>query len=353
MTEYVLRSGKPALADLAEIERLKAAGEYVQSGAPAVIWLGVPLCNAGVPFGVMAVQDHHNPRAYGEEEKQILGFVAGQTALAIQRKRAEGDLRVALAAEKELNQLKSNFVSMVSHEFRTPLGVILSSSNILDRYLDRLPPDKRRAQLRAIRRSVHRMNDLIEDVLLLGKFDAGALACNPMPVDLPALCLRAVGEIESASGCEGAIQFQAEGDFKEALADESLVHHILTNLLGNAVKYSPRGHAIELRLARVGEDAILEVQDHGCGIPEADQARLFTAFYRGANVGHAPGSGLGLVIVKRCTDLHGGHIACESAVSHGTTFRVTLPLFSGTRLFRRAPLPAALPEPTQANALNL
>ncbi len=336
MTEYVLRTGRAALADLEEIARLKAAGEYVQSGAPAKIWLGVPLtASGGRPFGVMAVQDHHNERVYGEEEKQILSFVAGQTALAIERKRAEHDLRVALEAEKELNQLKSSFVSMVSHEFRTPLEVILSSSNILDRYLDRLPPEKRAAQLRAIRKSVHRMNDLIDDVLLLGKFDAGALNCQPAPLDLVAFCRRMTREIESASAREDFIRFTAEDSYADACADEGLLQHILTNVLGNAVKYSPPDRPVEFTLARRGVDAEFIVRDHGCGIPAADQARLFTAFYRGSNVGQKPGSGLGLVIAKRCVDLHGGEIRCRSVEGAGTTFCVTLPLFDGTRVFRR------------------
>jgi len=336
MTEYVLRTGRAALVDLIEIEKLKASGEYVQSGAPAKIWLGVPLSSGGKPFGVMAVQDHHNERVYGEEEKQILSFVAGQTALAIERKRAENDLRVALAAEKELNQLKSSFVSMVSHEFRTPLGVILSSSNILDRYLDRLPPDKRAAQLRAIRKSVHRMNDLIDDVLMLGKLDAGVLCCQPVPLDLAAFCRRATGEIESATARDGAIRFiESENNGETASADEGLLHHILTNILGNAVKYSSPGEPVEFILARRGPDAEFVVRDRGCGIPAGDQARLFTAFYRGSNVGQKPGSGLGLVIAKRCVDLHGGVIRCESEEGKGTTFTVTLPLFDATRVFHR------------------
>ena len=335
MTEYVLRTGRAALADLEEIARLKQAGEYVQSGAPAKIWLGVPLSSGGRPFGVMAVQDHHNERVYGEEERQILSFVAGQTALAIERKRAENDLRVALAAEKELSQLKSSFVSMVSHEFRTPLEIILSSSNILDRYLERLPPDKRAAQLRAIRKSVHRMNDLIDDVLFLGKFDAGALCCQPVPLDLAAFCRRAANEIESASARQGVIHFASLDSNTDATADEGLLQHILTNILSNAVKYSPLDRAVEFTLNRRGTDAEFVIKDHGCGIPAADQARLFTAFYRGSNVGQTSGSGLGLVIAKRCVDLHGGTIHCQSEQGIGTTFTVTLPLYDGTRVFRR------------------
>lgn len=251
------------------------------------------------------------------------------------REQAEAELRVALQAEKELNQLKSSFVSMVSHEFRTPLGIILSSSNILDRYLDRLPPEKRRAQLRAIRKAVHHMNDLIEDVLLLGKFEAGALNCQPVPLELAAFCRSIAGEIESAAAREGAIVFSSVGALQNASADEGLLHHILANILGNAVKYSAPQQTVDFNLSRSGPDAVFVIRDQGCGIPPGEQARLFTAFYRGSNVSQKPGSGLGLVIAKRCVDLHGGSVRCESQPGVGTTFTVTLPLFDGTRIFRR------------------
>ena len=253
------------------------------------------------------------------------------------REVAESELRVALAAERELNQLKSSFVSMISHEIRTPLEVILSSSNILDRYLERLPPEKRKAQLRAIRKSVHRMNDLVEDVLLLGKFDAGRLLCTPGLVDLAGVCRRVAAEVETASGREGAIEIRADDFDDEASADETLLVHILGNLLGNALKYSGTSEQVDFTITRHGPDAEFVVTDRGCGIPVADQSRLFTPFYRGANVGHTRGTGLGLAIVKRCVELHDGAIRCESAVGYGTTFTVTLPLFDGTRRFRRKP----------------
>lgn len=252
------------------------------------------------------------------------------------REAAQDELRIALNAEKELNQLKSSFVSMVSHEFRTPLEVILSSSNIIDRYLDRLPADKRKAQLRAIRKSVARMNDLIEDVLFLGKFDAAGMACHPTPVDLAAFCGRAIAEIESAVSRPGAIRLLVENLEGGAQADEGLLHHILTNLLSNALKYSPPEAPVELIVTRDGLNARFTIRDRGRGIPAADHSRLFTAFYRGSNVGQTQGSGLGLVIVKRCVDLHNGAIECQSAEGQGATFIVTLPLFDGTRFFRRA-----------------
>jgi len=259
------------------------------------------------------------------------------------RKRAEIEMRLALEAEKELNQLKSNFVSMVSHEFRTPLGVILSSSNILDRYLDRLPADKRKTQLRAIRKSVHRMNDLVEDILLLGKFDAGRMACNPSPINLDHFCDKVVAEVESACGREQAITLDLDPRSKDGVGDETLLLHILVNLLGNALKYSPQGNQVHFGVRRLGSHAEFTIRDFGCGIPSADQGRLFTAFYRGGNVSHTQGSGLGLVIVKRCVDLHAGSILCQSVEGEGTTFTVTLPLFGETDFFKRVAPPGSDP----------
>lgn len=259
------------------------------------------------------------------------------------RKRAEIEMRLALEAEKELNQLKGNFVSMVSHEFRTPLGVILSSSNILDRYLDRLPADKRKTQLRAIRKSVHRMNDLVEDILLLGKFDAGRMTCNPSPVNLDQVCRKVVAEVESACGREQAILFDMDPGAGDAVGDETLLLHILVNLLGNALKYSTQENQVRFGVRRLGSHAEFTIQDFGCGIPSADQGRLFTAFYRGSNVSHTQGSGLGLVIVKRCVDLHAGSIHCQSVEGEGTSFTVTLPLFGETDFYRRVAPP--IPDP--------
>lgn len=275
-------------------------------------------------------------------ERRVENRTVALTEEVAARKRAEIEMRIALDAEKELNQLKSNFVSMVSHEFRTPLGVILSSSNILDRYLDRLPGDKRKAQLRAIRKSVHRMNDLVEDILLLGKFDAGRMTCNPSPVNLELLCRKVVAEVESASGRGQAVNLTVDTRCHDAVGDETLLLHILVNLLGNALKYSPPGNHVEFRVGHSGQNAEFVIQDFGCGIPATDLGRLFTAFYRGSNVGHTQGSGLGLVIVKRCVDLHMGSIHCQSAEGRGTTFTVSLPLFGETDFFKRS-APAMAP----------
>jgi PAS domain S-box-containing protein len=244
-----------------------------------------------------------------------------------ERKRAEAEMERALAHEKELSELKSRFVAMVSHEFRTPLGIIMSSAEILDAYLDRLPPEERRANLKDIFQSSKHMASMMEEVLLLGRVEAGKMTCRPVPMDLVSFCEKLVDEIGSATTNRCSIQLSAPRDLPEAQADESLLRHIFNNLLNNAVKYSPNGSAVQFTLEAHGPLAVFTVRDRGIGIPEADQRQLFQAFHRGRNVGETPGTGLGMVIVKHCVQLHQGKIAFQSREAQGTTFAVGLPLF--------------------------
>jgi PAS domain S-box-containing protein len=243
------------------------------------------------------------------------------------RKKAEAELLRALAREKELSALKSNFVSMVSHEFRTPLGVIMSSSEILQDYLEELDPGEREGHLRSIARNTRRMSELMEEVLVLGRLDAGKMDFNPAPLDLRILCSRLVDEVHSATDRLCPIELNAGDVPGEAHGDERLLRHILLNLLTNAVKYSEAGQPVDFVLHRDEGEAVCTIRDHGIGIPEADQPHLFNAFHRGHNVGQRPGTGLGLVIVKRCVELHGGKIAVKSKPGEGTTMTVRLPMF--------------------------
>ena len=243
------------------------------------------------------------------------------------RQQAETSLRLALAAERELNELKTRFISMVSHEFRTPLAVIMSSAEILDAYLDRLTPEKRALHLHDIVDCTGRMARMIDEVLLLGRLEAGKMACKPAPVDLVALCRRLVEHVVSATHGRCPIRFEPPAALPPARADEDLLRHILGNLLTNAVKYSPEGCPVEFELAVEGADARFVVRDRGIGIPDADARQLFTAFHRGTNVGSIKGSGLGLVIVKASADLHQGTVTFQSRENQGSTFTVVLPVF--------------------------
>ena len=243
-----------------------------------------------------------------------------------QRKQAEAELLRTLAREKELGQLRSKFVSMVSHEFRTPLAIIHSSAEILDDYLDQLEKAERKDHLQSIRKNTRRMAALMEETLLIGSFDAGKMEFKPAPLELPSFVRRLVDEVHSATHRRCPVElFHAEMP-AIAHADGRLLRHIFTNLLTNAVKYSDPGRAVHFEIVGDGSEIVCTIRDRGIGIPEPDREWLFNAFHRGQNVGDRPGTGLGLIIVKRCVDLHGGTIKVDSKLGEGTVVTVRLPI---------------------------
>lgn len=245
-----------------------------------------------------------------------------------QLRRVESELRHALAQEQELSRLKSNFVQVVSHEFRTPLGVILSSTDILEAYFDRLSVDDRKEHLAAIQQATGRMSGLMEEVLLLGLAESGQMKPKPTDTNLGAFTRSVVDELSSATARKCPILLSETLGDQDAQVDEMLLRHVLSNLISNAVKYSASGVPVEVTIERSGSNALFRIRDHGIGIPEADQPRLFSAFYRAANVGSRPGTGIGLVVVRRCVDLLGGDVQFQSQVGVGTTFTISVPVFN-------------------------
>ena len=256
-------------------------------------------------------------------EDHLLGILLDIT----QRKQVEAELNRTLSREKELSQLKSNFVSMVSHEFRTPLGIIQSSAELLRDFHERMQPEERREQLEAVTRSTRRMAGMMEEILVLSRLDAGKLIFQPATMDLNVFCRRVVDEVLSATNRRCHIELSLNAVPLEAEADERLLGHIFTNLLSNAVKYSEPGATVHFAVKRDGYEALCVVRDHGIGISRDDQRQLFKAFHRGSNVGTRPGTGLGLLLVKRCAELHGGQVHVHSKIGEGTTVTVRLPVF--------------------------
>lgn len=243
------------------------------------------------------------------------------------RERAQAELRIALESEKELGELRNTFVSMVSHQFRTPLGAILSSAEILEHYHDKVGSEKRQKHLETIQNAVQRMSGLVDEVLLFNRSQSGRMDFRPAPLDLLTLCRQLIDEVHSATSRRCPILFEPNGTPAHVRGDERLLRHVLTNVLDNAVKYSPAGSNVSLALARNGDNAVFTVRDSGAGIPAADKAKLFTPFHRGRNVSGTPGTGLGMVIVKRCVERHGGRLAVESVEGAGTTVIIHIPLF--------------------------
>ncbi|MBD2130491.1 PAS domain S-box protein [Microcoleus sp. ZQ-A2] len=261
------------------------------------------------------------------------------------RKQAEIESYKVLQRERELSILKSSFVAMTSHEFRTPLTAISSSTDLLQRYRNRLSEEKQQAHLHRIKSAVQRMTQMLNDILLMSEAEAGKLQFNPTPLNLIQFCRHLVEDVQPTAKEQQVIHFtyrsngtlagqdtdeieQKRFDFLSGLAawDEKLLRHILSNLLSNALKYSPEGSTVQFDLTAKDDRLIFKIQDQGIGIPPADQSRLFEAFHRAKNVGTIQGTGLGLAIVKQCVDLHRGEITFTSEVGKGTTFIVILPL---------------------------
>jgi len=243
-----------------------------------------------------------------------------------ERRRAEEEILRALEKERELNELKSRFVAMTSHEFRTPLATILSSAELLEHYGARLPAGEKEELYLSIRAAVDRMTKMLDNVLIIGKAEAEMLEFKPAPSDLAAFCENLAEEMRLAAGHGHTLDYSYEGGHGAVSVDEKLLRHVLANLISNAFKYSPQGGLVDFRVRVGGSEAAFEVADRGIGIPPEDQPRLFETFHRARNVGNISGTGLGLAIVKKSLDLHGGSIRFESEPGRGTCFRVTLPL---------------------------
>jgi signal transduction histidine kinase len=244
-----------------------------------------------------------------------------------QRKRAAEEVIRSLERERELNELKSSFVSMVSHEFRTPLTTVQSAIELLE-YYD-LPTEEKLERFQQIRTAVRYMTQLLEDVLAISRTESEGGTFQPVFLNLVQFCDRLIRELCSVSDTENRVLFTTDYSCGTANMDAKLLRQILTNLLSNAMKYSPQDRPIYFNLKCQNQLAIFEIRDQGIGIPVADQQHVFEAFHRGKNVGAISGTGLGLAIVKRSVDLHHGNITFCSDTSTGTTFKVTLPLNVG------------------------
>lgn len=243
-----------------------------------------------------------------------------------ERKQLEAEMLKALNRERELRELKSDFVSMASHEFRNPLTSILSSTELLEKYSSRWTEEKKQKHYRRIENSVKRMTEIVEDVLLISKAEAGKLEFNPQPLILKSFCRNLVGEIQLSIGKKHRINFTYSGQVTPVCLDEKLLIQILNNLLTNAIKYSTQETIVRFSCTCQQHEVIFEIQDEGIGIPVEDQERLFESFHRAKNVGNIPGTGLGLTIVQKSVNLHNGNISLVSQVGVGTTFQVRLPL---------------------------
>lgn len=254
----------------------------------------------------------------------LLGVYALLYQQLIKRQQAEA-IQQTLAQEKELSELKLQFFSMVSHEFRTPLSIILGSAQLLAQSNQQWTEEKKLKNLHRIQSSARSMNQLLTDILTLTRAEAGKLEFYPKLMDLEAFCINLIEDIQFANRHQHTIKFISQANYTHAKLDENLVYSILSNLLSNAMKYSSPETSIFLILGCEPQAIFFQVKDNGIGIPVEFQQHLFEPFHRANNVGKIVGSGLGLAVVKKCIEIHNGEIYVESEVGGGTIFTVKFP----------------------------
>ncbi len=256
------------------------------------------------------------------EVKDVLNCVYIGRDITI-RKQAEAEIRQALEKERELTQLKSRFISMASHEFRNPLSSILISADALANSKDNISSADFDFYVTFIKNAALNMNSLLEDILLISKHEAGRQSFNPRKLNLVEFSQQIIQEI-SLSYPDRKINLTIDGDLSQFSGDDKLLWHILTNVLSNALKYSPSETAVDLSLLKEDDKVTIKISDRGIGISPETEKHLFESFYRGNNVKDVPGTGLGLAIVKRAIDLHQGQIIITSRPNLGTTVKIIL-----------------------------
>jgi signal transduction histidine kinase/DNA-binding NarL/FixJ family response regulator len=243
-----------------------------------------------------------------------------------ERKRAEAEMSKALDKERVLNELKSRFVSMASHEFRTPLGTILSSVSLIGKYNGQNDEDKRYKHIQRIKASVVNLTAILNDFLSLSKLEEGKVSYNAVPVSLTELCEEIKEEMQVIAKEGQDIICIHNGHSEIIELDKQILKNILINLVSNAIKYSDEHKPIQVRTEQADDTIRIKVTDEGIGIPKEDQQHIFDTFFRATNAMNIQGTGLGLNIVKKYTDMLGGQINFESQPGKGTTFTLTLNL---------------------------
>jgi len=332
-----LRSIRPSGVHAAELRHVLRHAEIITAERPGVDALLVEILGQPGAASATAVSECYagwHAAALVSEERALLvlllaivcGVVVVAASLLLRlredsRRIASTSKRLAVSIDRQ-----NRFVSMTSHEFRTPLSVIVSSAELLLAYGDRWTPEQHRKHVAKIERAGRAMTDLLDGMLLIGRTDAGHRDFRPVRVELAPL-LNEVADNQRARARDGVtVEIELHNVEEPLVADPRLLRHALDNLIGNAVKYSRPNGVIRVRVERAQDDLQLHVSDDGIGIPAADQEKLFDTFHRASNVGGVPGTGLGLAVVKRAVDLHGGTVTVTSAEGRGTRFEVHIPV---------------------------
>lgn len=301
--------------DMSGIEAARALQDY-----------DIPIIYLTAFSDTKTLEDATETLAYGYLNKPAkLEDIKSAIALSLAKHQKDRRMASLWHQEKKLNELKSRFVSMISHDLRAPLTHILVSLEILRQYGDELNLSQKSKQFDRMQVAIKNMTLQLEEMLTIDQVESGKLPLNPVPIDTVKFCRDRLDffEIIADHKCDLKFDYNRQNLFQHL--DEDILQHILNNLLSNAIKYSPEGGEVQLTLTAQPDGVLLEVKDQGIGIPTTDLENLYSPFERATNVGKIKGTGIGLYIVKQAVECHQGTIEVSSQVGVGTTFRVWLP----------------------------
>jgi len=308
--------------------------------------LVVPLVwSSKVVWGVLKVVSRQ-ANAFSQEDVQFLQIMAGIAAMVLcqdrqihtkralvselaQHTKLQEELLQNLTKEKELRLNTSQFISLISHDFRTPLTAIQSSTELLQYYSERFSAEKKAEIYERVHSSVRHLTEMLDNIALIGKARVDKIVFQPEPISPGDLCKSLLSEFEPSTSPQHRLVYTGPADNKFLMLDKNLLRLVLWHLLNNALKYSPEDLPVELDLTIQPEAIVFSVKDQGIGIPPQEQSRIYEIFFRASNVANVRGSGMGLTIVRHCLELHGGSISFTSEVGQGTTFTISIPLPTG------------------------
>lgn len=328
LTEYVLRKGESVLIDAQKDLELRSTGEAEVIGTPAAIWLGVPLKDEKKILGVIVVQDYDNPKAYGFDEMQLLGFISGQIAHAISRKRDAEAIEKYVTELNDLNKTKDKFFSIIAHDLKNPFVTLLGFSEILLSDFKELQSEEVLYYISEMKKSADLSHSLLQNLLQWSRSQTGKIEYHPQQLELKNIIRQNILLVDKSAEKKSInIMNNIQAELK-VKADEDMLNTIVRNLLTNAIKFTSKDGIISVDASSQNGCAEIRIKDNGIGMDEETVNKLFRLDVTHSTSGteNETGTGLGLILCKEFIEKHGGKIWVDSKLGIGTTFSFTLPI---------------------------
>ncbi len=329
LTEYVIRTGQPALVNMELDSELRAKGEIELVGTQSAVWLGVPLKILDDTIGVLVLQDYFYENTYSEQEKNILEMIAYPISRAIERKIVEKEKEEFIIKLKELNSSKDKLFSLISHDLRSPFNSLLGFSEILTTEFGTLTEEEMKEYLNVIYESSKNLYQMTNNLLQFSRFQTGNFEFKPANLSIKRIIDGTLNLLRGTM-VKKQLNLVAKVSDVEVFADEDMLNSIIQNLLSNAIKFTNRGGEIRITSNLSPEDdkfLQIRVDDTGIGMDEAMLSKILMEHVKSSSGTEKEfGTGLGLLLVKEFVERNGGRISAKSVINQGSTFTFTIPL---------------------------